>query len=273
MLTTIYFHGPMLFRVNAPSGRITVLVPYGENPHGLTYPDGTVPLRHYAWFWSGGEGAFSLREALTGVLVNGFVATEPLVDAVKNYSDLSNIASMWPVAIPGDPSNSANPLDGSGRLAARIDLQGGTLEASPELGHRSAYDWTFDDTIAGGSQALKKMPFVIRWTGTLQGPVGVTYQDGGATRSLDLAGRTLWVTNECERSPGSWSLSEPGPGDVYFPDGDFRWVYRLFQPPGAQWSDEIWSQLNGGSLPVPWRRIAAGGMGRPSTCSGGIVRP
>jgi hypothetical protein len=271
--TTIYFHGPMLFHIDNAAGKTTVLVPLGENLARKTYPDGTMPLGHYAWLYCVENGQYVIREALTGMLVSGLSASEPFARAVQGYPDLTPLSKIWKVATPGDPTNSADPLNGSGRLAARIELQGGQLGVSGVPNHRSAFDWTFDDTLAGtGQHILTRMAFVLCWKGSLSAPALLSYEENNLRRTLELQGKTVWVTNECSRLPGTWGLAEHQAGSVYFPDDDFKWVYRLFKPPISQWDDEVWPELNGRNLPTPYRRVNPGGTaGRPSTCTGAIV--
>jgi hypothetical protein len=240
MAIRVEFPGLCLFVVDGRSRPVTVLLPNARNESGELHPDGFEKgAPHYAWYLETRNGVVQRKLELKGQQITLRAGSaRPKLDT---FDGIVNIGGFTSGLRLRPESELARP----DVAAARVTVGGGSLSAA-FLSPRG--DWSFDESLKPGhGYSGERFAYRTVWT-PRKTKLDVVMD--GETYTLDASGRAdvrVIIGNADEPDPETWDEIRPKPcvGNRVV-DTDFKWYYRLFQPPGS------WEELlQGRPLPAP----------------------
>jgi hypothetical protein len=241
MAITVSFRGPMLFDTDSADGDETkdvvdpVIIPDATDP-GLHH-DNTVAKVHNAGLLVIRPGEMNTFHSLRGrtVTISGHGETgAPGVDS--DFLSVPPIHEMTnPEGTKGDDRVRRRATQSAGGLPAVITLRGGKLSGKLITENGIEMPVHLDEP---RPRRLTSMPvwdsqatsvkIVLEGNGEPAGEIELTGSDEAFVYNWDIGFPTR---SDLVEPLDPTSLEEP------FQDDDFKWVYRLLEPPGGDWTE------------------------------------
>jgi len=256
MPVTIEFLGLCLFDFCSDRDDLRVLLPNAINANGHRHIDnvGRAATPHYAMFPEFEDGQRVTLQRLWGSTVRfpalqGARPKRPASSSIAHLSQFTRNLTLKP----------DRELENSELVACSLLLSGGRLVPSAPGRFR---DYSFDSVLKPGHVYRPKLAPAVAWK-IAANEIEMVIESGGAvvgTRVLRAArGLRYAIGNIDDPLPEAW----PTPRAVFDQDGrivdeDFKWHYRLFDPPARDWQ----ALLEGKALPVPVVRRPPRARGR-----------
>ena len=245
MAITIEFLGICLFDFCSDREDLRVLLPNGVNRKKQKHLDnvGGKALPHYAMFleFEGDRRLSMQRFDGTRVSFPGVKGARPKRPASTAIADLSQFTQSLTL-------KSERELRNPDLVACQVLLRGGRLVPSAPGKFR---DYAFDSTLKAGHAYKPKLAPIVAWR-INKDEVEMVFETAGEVtdiRVLRAADDVRYaIGNIDEALPSAWPTPR-GTCDQnnMIIDEDFKWHYRLFDPPGKSWE----ALLKGKALPVP----------------------
>lgn len=248
MAAEVFFRGPILF-LDIDSRQNVALLPDAErvlisdNGARRAHPDGTRTKSHHAGLIIADDDDVLVRIGLRKKLVvisdeDGGICSYPVKGLVP-IDAMANTVLNPPMTLlsPADPNYWT-------RVTTRVSFNGGVLS-----------DWKLTDApfrLPPGFANAQPIPVGPKWTPRGATRIDITSIDGTGHISLHpRSNQQVYLFNwddPTPKVPGLKNLPHVKKGSVEREDGDFKWLYELYDVPGGQFSASL---PPGTHLPAP----------------------